>query len=102
MIVHELELAVESLDGWQLVKTPVTSIEKSFQFPDFKHAWAFMSYVALHAEAMDHHPNWSNVYNSVHIQLSTHDAGGLSAKDITLAQEIDRYFIDANKSRTGV
>ncbi len=98
MIVHELELAVESLNGWQLVKTPVTAIEKSFQFADFKHAWAFMSYVALHAEAMDHHPNWSNVYNNVRIQLSTHDAGGLSAKDIALAQAIDHYFKDDNKS----
>ena len=98
MIVHELELAVESLDGWHLVKTPVSSIEKTFQFPDFKHAWAFMSYVALHAEAMDHHPNWSNVYNNVRIQLSTHDAGGLSAKDITLANAIDHYFKDDNKS----
>ena len=98
MIVHELELAVESLDGWQLLKTPMSSIEKSFQFADFKHAWAFMSYVALHAEAADHHPNWSNVYNTVRIQLSTHDAGGLSAKDITLAKAIDTYFNDANKS----
>jgi 4a-hydroxytetrahydrobiopterin dehydratase len=76
----------------------VTAIEKSFQFADFKHAWAFMSYVALHAEAMDHHPNWSNVYNNVRIQLSTHDAGGLSAKDITLANAIENYFKDDNKS----
>jgi 4a-hydroxytetrahydrobiopterin dehydratase len=98
MIVHELELAVESLDGWHLVKTPVSAIEKSFQFPDFKHAWAFMNYVALHAEAMNHHPHWSNIYNRVHIQLSTHDAVGLSAKDIALAQAIDAYFNDANKS----
>jgi 4a-hydroxytetrahydrobiopterin dehydratase len=66
------------------------AIRRAFRFRDFSEAWAFMSRVALLAEAQDHHPEWSNVYNRVEITLTTHDAGGLSPRDIKLAQAIDR------------
>jgi 4a-hydroxytetrahydrobiopterin dehydratase len=61
----------------------------SFVFPDFSAAFAFMTRVALLAEKMDHHPEWSNVYNRVAIALTTHDAGGLSARDVAMAKAIE-------------
>lgn len=64
-------------------------IARTFRFKDFVEAFGFMSRVALLAERADHHPEWSNVYNRVTILLTTHDAGGLSARDIALAKEID-------------
>jgi 4a-hydroxytetrahydrobiopterin dehydratase len=72
--------------------TPVEgrdAIRRSFRFRDFSEAWGFMARVALLAEAQDHHPEWSNVWNRVEITLTTHDAGGLSARDVRLAQAID-------------
>ena len=65
------------------------AIVRDFRFRDFAGAWAFMSRVALLAEKHDHHPEWSNVWNRVEITLSTHDAGGLSARDVALAKAID-------------
>jgi 4a-hydroxytetrahydrobiopterin dehydratase len=65
------------------------AIRREFRFRDFNAAWGFMSRVALLAEAQDHHPEWSNVYNRVEITLTTHDAGGLSARDLRLALAID-------------
>jgi 4a-hydroxytetrahydrobiopterin dehydratase len=65
------------------------AIRRDLKFADFNQAWAFMTRVALAAEKADHHPEWSNVYNNVSIVLSTHDAGGLSEKDIALAKFID-------------
>ena len=66
-------------------------------FGDFRQAFAFMTEVALLAEKADHHPEWSNVYNKVSIKLTTHDAGGLTAKDVALAKQIDvvlaRYHV---------
>ncbi|MCL4169803.1 UNVERIFIED_CONTAM: hypothetical protein GTU68_046351 [Idotea baltica] len=66
------------------------AISRSFRFRDFRDAFAFMTQVALVAEKMNHHPEWSNVYRSVDITLSTHDAGGLSRPDLEMASEIDR------------
>ena len=63
---------------------------RSFRFADFSAAWAFMSRVALLAEQQDHHPNWSNTYDRVDVALTTHDAGGLTERDLRLAQSIDR------------
>ena len=80
--------ALATLSGWSEV-TGRDAIQKSFKFADFNEAWGFMIRVALAAEKADHHPEWSNVYNRVEIVLSTHDAGGLSAKDIALAKVID-------------
>lgn len=65
------------------------AIRRGFTFDDFREAFAFMTQVALMAEKADHHPEWSNVYNRVDILLTTHDAGGLSARDIELATRID-------------
>ncbi len=66
---------------------------RTFKFQDFKEAFGFMTKVAMVAEKMDHHPNWSNVYNTVTIELSTHDAGNVvTEKDRKLAKEIDQLF----------
>ncbi|HQT73192.1 MAG: 4a-hydroxytetrahydrobiopterin dehydratase [Acidiphilium sp. 37-67-22] len=80
---------VDLLPEWTLA-TARDAIERRFTFANFSEAFAFMTRVALLAEAHDHHPEWSNVYNRVTILLSTHDAGGLSARDIRLAEAIDR------------
>jgi 4a-hydroxytetrahydrobiopterin dehydratase len=65
------------------------ALRREFRFRDFSEAWGFMARVALLAEAQDHHPEWSNVWNRVEILLTTHDAGGLSARDLRLARAID-------------
>ena len=66
------------------------ALVRSFAFADFSAAWAFMTRVALLAEQQDHHPDWSNACNRVRIALTTHDAGGLTARDVRLAAAIDR------------
>jgi 4a-hydroxytetrahydrobiopterin dehydratase len=76
------------LPDWTLVKDR-DAISRDFKFEDFSEAFAFMTRVALLAEKHDHHPEWTNVYNRVSITLSTHDAGGLSARDIRMAEAID-------------
>jgi 4a-hydroxytetrahydrobiopterin dehydratase len=83
-----LDEALAKLEGWKQASGG-GAIHKSFKFADFNEAWGFMTRVALAAEKADHHPEWSNVYNKVEITLSTHDAGGVTAKDIKLAQFID-------------
>ena len=65
------------------------AIRREFEFDDFSQAFGFMARVALIAEKRDHHPEWSNVYNRVTIELTTHDAGGLSLKDVKMAKKID-------------
>lgn len=65
------------------------AIERAFKFGDFNQAFGFMTRVALYADKADHHPEWSNVYNRVNITLTTHDAGGLSARDAEMARWID-------------
>ncbi len=65
------------------------ALQKTFRFKDFSEAWGFMNRAALIAEKMDHHPEWFNVYNRVDVLLTTHDAGGLSTRDITLARAMD-------------
>ena len=82
----EIELALVALPGWNRVGD---GIERKYKFADFTHAFAFMTRVALLAEKADHHPEWFNVYNRVDIRLTTHDAGGLSARDVALATAID-------------
>jgi 4a-hydroxytetrahydrobiopterin dehydratase len=77
-----------TLPAWKLVEGR-DAITRSFRFKDFSEAWGFMARVALLAEAQDHHPEWFNVWNRVEITLSTHDASGLSARDVRLAQAID-------------
>ncbi len=76
------------LPHWRMVPGR-DAIARDFAFADFSAAWGFMARVALLAEKHDHHPEWSNVWNKVSITLSTHDAGGLSARDVQLARAID-------------
>jgi len=78
----------QALPGWTLVNGR-DAIERTLQFRDFSEAWGFMNRVALLAESQNHHPEWSNVWNRVHIVLSTHDAGGLTANDVKLAAAIN-------------
>jgi 4a-hydroxytetrahydrobiopterin dehydratase len=90
----ERSAALAQLTSWTL-QGERDAIERSIKFKDFSVAWAFMNRVALAAEAMDHHPEWSNVWNRVDIVLSTHDAGGLTEKDVALARKIDGFARDA-------
>lgn len=80
--------ALAGLDGWSEVDGR-DAIQKSFTFKTFNEAFGFMSRIALVAEKMDHHPEWFNVYNRVDVTLATHDAGGVTAKDIALAKTMD-------------
>ena len=80
--------ALATLAGWSEVEDR-DAIRKSFTFPDFNAAFGFMTRVALMAEKLDHHPEWFNVYNRVDITLATHDAGGVTERDIRLAAFID-------------
>lgn len=84
----ERQTALKTLPEWRLVEGR-DAIRRVFKFADFNAAWGFMSRVALQAEKLDHHPEWSNVYNTVDITLSTHDCGGLSERDVALAKFID-------------
>lgn len=84
----ERDAALADLPLWSL-RADGLAIQRELRFADFAEAFGFMARVAIHAEKQDHHPEWSNVYNKVTIVLSTHDAGGLSAKDVALAKFID-------------
>lgn len=76
------------LPGWSFAKQ---GIEKTFQFRDFISAFSFMTRIAMEAERLNHHPEWSNVYGKVHIRLSTHDAGGVTDLDFKLAELIEKH-----------
>ena len=91
LTVKEREEGLRGLNGW-VYDAADDAIEHVFKFKDFSEAFAFMSRVALAAEKAGHHPDWTNRYNSVTIRLSTHDVGGLSAKDIALGRAIDRII----------
>lgn len=77
-----------TVPGWAIASDR-DALRRDFKFADFSEAWGFMTRVALLAEKFDHHPEWSNVWNTVRIELTTHDAGGLSATDVRLAQAIN-------------
>ena len=80
--------ALDALPDWDYDEAR-DAVTRTIQFADFAQAFGFMARVALVAEKMDHHPEWTNVWNRVDILLTTHDAGGLSARDVELAQAID-------------
>lgn len=80
--------ALAPLKHWKKVPGR-DAIAKDYRFGDFNEAFGFMTRVAIKADAMDHHPEWSNVYNRVSITLTTHDAGGVSQRDVDLAKFID-------------
>ncbi|WP_324828209.1 4a-hydroxytetrahydrobiopterin dehydratase [Qipengyuania zhejiangensis] len=77
-----------ALPNWSLARDG-EAIERTFQFGDFSEAFGFMTRVAILAEKRDHHPEWFNVYDKVEITLTTHDAGGLSLRDVKMARKID-------------
>jgi 4a-hydroxytetrahydrobiopterin dehydratase len=81
--------ALAKLSGWSEVKGR-DAITRQFEFSDFNEAFGFMARAALIAEKLDHHPEWFNVYNKVEVTLATHDAGGVTERDIKLAQAMDR------------
>lgn len=82
----ELEDALAGLPGWTVDKG---KLHREYKFADFIHAFGFMTTCALAIEKMNHHPEWFNVYNRVTVYLATHDAGGITSKDVTLAKLLD-------------
>ena len=80
--------ALGQLQGWDKADAK-EAITKTFKFADFSTAFGFMSAMATKAEKADHHPEWFNVYNTVEVTLTTHDAGGVTQKDIDLAKQMD-------------
>lgn len=84
------DAAIKALTGWKAAEGERDAIEKAYRFADFKTAFAFMSATALKAEQMDHHPEWFNVYNKVDVILTTHDADGVTQKDLELAGFMDQ------------
>ena len=91
LTTKERDKALGGLNGW-VYDEAADAISHDFKFKDFSEAFAFMTRVALLAQAADHHPEWSNVYNKVTITLTTHDAGGVTAKDAELAAKIDKLL----------
>ena len=83
----EIESEVNKMPGWKVVNG---KLSKSFEFKDFTEAFSFMTRVAMHAEKMNHHPEWFNVYNKVNIDLVTHDLNGISNYDMKLANAINK------------
>ena len=86
----ERKIALTALSGWVEVAGR-DAIQKRFLFKDFNAAFGFMSRIAMMAEKLDHHPEWSNVYRTVDVTLTTHDAGGLTELDVKLAQVMNRF-----------
>ena len=82
----EITNALESLPGWSAA---AGKLHKEYRFADFIHAFGFMTTAALGIEKMNHHPEWVNVYNRVNVDLMTHDSGGITRKDVELAQLLD-------------
>ncbi len=88
LTADERAAAMEGLPHWTVSRGGL-AIERKFEFGDFVEAFGFITRTAILAEKADHHPEWYNVYNKVEITLTTHDAGGLSKRDVALAKQID-------------
>ena len=87
----ELTRALRELDGWSI---EAGKLHKQFRFADFNEAFGFMTRVALLAEQANHHPEWFNVYDRVVVDLTTHDAGGITERDTSMAAAMNRYADD--------
>jgi 4a-hydroxytetrahydrobiopterin dehydratase len=87
----ERDVALAALPHWTL-RADGLAIARAFKFADFSEAFGFMTRAALYAEKADHHPEWFNVYNRVEVTLTTHDAGGLSARDVAMARVLDGFI----------
>jgi 4a-hydroxytetrahydrobiopterin dehydratase len=83
---EEVKLALSRLAGWQVVSG---KLHREYRFKDFVEAWGFMSSAALVVQKMDHHPEWFNVYHTVRVDLVTHDANGISRRDVDLALKLE-------------
>ncbi len=86
----EIQKKLKDIDGWEYHDN---AIHTTFEFNDFKDAFSVMTRIAFEAEAQQHHPDWSNVYNKLQISLSTHDAGGITENDFKLAKTIDNIIV---------
>ncbi|QBA63794.1 4a-hydroxytetrahydrobiopterin dehydratase [Muriicola soli] len=86
----QIEERLKKLEGWEYNND---AIETSFEFKNFKEAFTVMTRIAFECEAQNHHPDWSNVYNSLQIRLNTHDAGGVTDKDFALAKSIENIIV---------
>ncbi len=82
----EIENELKNLSGWAVVEG---KLHKEFNFDDFNQAFGFMTRAAMHIEKLNHHPEWFNVYNKLTIDLTTHDAGGITENDINLAKTLN-------------
>ncbi|MCU0246536.1 MAG: 4a-hydroxytetrahydrobiopterin dehydratase [Bryobacter sp.] len=82
----EIQLALANLPDWRLING---KLHREYKFPDFVHAFGFMATAAIAIEAGNHHPEWSNVYHRVVVDLTTHDAGGITQKDVDLALKLE-------------
>ena len=82
----EIQTALKDISPWSVVNG---KLHREYKFPDFVHAFGFMAASALAIEAMNHHPEWFNVYNRVNVDLTTHDAGGITANDVNLAHKLE-------------
>lgn len=80
---EQIENELKNIDGWSISNK---KLHKDFEFEDFNQAFGFMARAALHIEKLNHHPEWFNVYNKLTIELTTHDAGGITQNDINLAK----------------
>jgi 4a-hydroxytetrahydrobiopterin dehydratase len=87
MTAAQIAAALPKLDGW---KVKAGKLHREYKFPDFKHAMKFMRSAVAGINKMDHHPEWFNVYNKVIVDLNTHDAGGITAKDFELGELLER------------
>lgn len=90
LAIEQLRDALKRLPAWSLAERR-EAIQRRYVFVDFDAAFAFMTRCALLAAKMDHHPEWTNVYNKVDVTLATHDAGGVTQKDVDLAMAMDGY-----------
>ena len=87
LTASQIETKLEGLEGWEFNEN---GIETTFEFQNFKEAFTLMTRIAFECETLGHHPDWTNVYNRLHIRLSTHDAGGVTEKDFELALLIEQ------------
>lgn len=83
---HQVDSALQELSGWTVVNG---KLHRDYQFADFVHAFGFMATAAMVIEKMGHHPEWFNVYNRLTVDLTTHDDGGITTKDVELARQLD-------------
>jgi 4a-hydroxytetrahydrobiopterin dehydratase len=98
LTIDDLKTALKRLPDWELARER-EAIRRRFTFVDFDAAFAFMTRAALMAAKLDNHPEWSNVYNRVDVTLATHDAGGVTQKDIDLAAAMDGYAVSVGVRR---